>query len=189
MQVQNRKTINAHRALSQYIRPRLIDNARADFTKLFHGLDDTNIGDHIEQLIGGVIRTTAGNLAYDASPTELRDKLKKVVDEPDGTAKSEEPQVDENIVAHVLKLLEARLTMQELLAVKRILMSPPKRQSYDPGNQLSEDAAQVAYDARFPSAARIKIEPTCRPEPQRETQSSPSDYAKRWPNAMRIGQA
>ncbi len=186
--IRNQKTEQVHRALSRYLRPRLKNNAAVSFTQLFHNVDDRNIAAHVEDIIGGAIRLTCGALAYDASPTELRQKMKQAI-EADGTV-SKGGEVDEDIVDRVLRLLESRLTPSELMAVRAILTKPPEKRGEI--NMVGEDArnARLTYDARFPNAARVKIEPTCAPAPQRQSPpANPATYFERFPNARRIGQA
>ncbi|MBG0795858.1 hypothetical protein IYY11_21085 [Methylocystis sp. H62] len=190
MQVRNQKTEKVHRALRQFLAPKLRPGVHFDATPFLIGVHDGNLADRIDDVIGAVCRATSGDLVFDAVVPELRRNLKKAVDEPqpDGTTKGGE--VDEDIVAKVLALLEMRLTPSELSAVKTILMSKPSKGGrYDPGNDTAEDA-RIAYDQRWPDAARIRVEPSCTPAPQRQSPpASMSDYAKRFPNAMRIGQA
>lgn len=192
MQVRNQKVEKVHRALRDFLRPKLRPGFAFDATPFFIGIDDRNIADKLDDVVGAACRATSGDLAYDAVVPELRAKLKKAV-QPDGTAKSETPkgEVDPDIVDKVLTLLEARLTHSELMAVKQILLNPSKdKSSYDPGAMTAEDAknAKVAYDARFPGAARIRAEPAMTPAPQRQSPStSPSDYFRRFPSAQRIG--
>lgn len=190
--VRNTKTEKAHRALSQFLRPKLRPGANIEFTPLFVGVNDQNVAGKIDDVIGGAIRLTCGDLTCDAVVPELRRKLKQAVDEPDGTISKEAPPVDEDIVDRVLRLLESRLTPSELQAVKAILTKPPKTKNYDPANLTAEDArnARLAYDARFPNAARVKIEPSTAPAPQRQTTTpNPASYFERFPNARRIGLA
>ncbi|HEY8124195.1 MAG TPA: hypothetical protein VIF88_02075 [Methylocystis sp.] len=188
--IRNTQTEKVHRALSSYIRPRLKNNGAVDFTKLFCSLDDRNIVDHIDDILGGAIRLTAGELATDASPSELRDKMTEAA-KPDGTKKADNAgEVDEGVVAKVLMLLESRLTPSELMAVRDILRRPNKKKSaFDPSATTAEDAA-LAYDAyakRFPNGAKVRIEPVCAPEPQRAEAIDPAGYFERFPNARRIG--
>ena len=187
------KVERAHRVLAQYLDPRLQPGVSINWRPFLIGCDDRNVAQRIPEIVGAVCRATAGDLAMDSSVNELTRKLKEAV-EPDGT-KTEAPPVDEDIVNRVLLLLEARLTNSELLEVKRLLTEKKQRAPAHNPEQIGEDAksARLAFDAyagRFPSAARIKIEPTCAPAPQRQMQSSSmSDYAKRFPGALRIGQA
>lgn len=192
--VRNQRTERVHRALRQFLTPKLRPGADVEFTPLFYGVDDTNIAARIDDVIGGAIRLTAGDLVYDASTPALRAKLKEAVDEPqpDGTSKGGE--VDQSIIDRVLQLLEMRLTPTELQAVKAILMQPAKGKSaYDPGATTAEDAknAQLALDAyagRFPNAAKIRVEPSTAPAPQRQTATPDvAGYYSRFPNAQRIG--
>ena len=76
--------------------------------------------------------------------------------------------------------------------MKNILMQPSKKQraaSNDP-EQIGEDAknAKIAYDTRWPNAAKVRIEPTMTPEPMRQVTPDVAAYFERFPNARRIGQ-
>jgi hypothetical protein len=189
MYIRNTKTKAVHRALSGYLRPRLKDNRAVDFTPLFHNLHDGNIAGHVEDLIGGAIRLTAGALAYDASPTELRQTMKQALRHEDGTTMKNE---DGDVVEKVLELLAHKLLPHELAAVRQILTQrrTPSRKaaaaSRDPEMDVAEDIA--AFDHRFPSAARLAVEPVARPE--RQPQPASEDYEgfyARFPSTRRIG--
>jgi hypothetical protein len=84
----------------------------------------------------------------------------------------------------VLRLLEGRLLPSELLAVKDFLTQYDMREA-------AEDAAnaRIAYDARWPDATRIAVEPVLAPERRREVASNPDGYFARFPDAQRIGRA
>lgn len=186
--IRNTKTERVHRALAGYIRPKLKPGAAVEFTGAFAGVDDDNLMQHISHIAATAMRLTANQLAFDANPHELHKKMREAaVKNDDGT------EIDENIVEKVLAMLEHKLLPSELMAVRELLISKPKGKStFNPASLTAEDARnmQAAYDARFPSAAKIKIEPTMKPAPQRQTQQpSPSDYFKRFPDARRIGVA
>lgn len=190
--IRNSKTEKAHRVLRDFITPKLRPGFAFDATPFFFGIDDRNIADKIDDIVGAVARATSGDLVYDASTPELRRKLEAAVKEPDGTPTKEAPsEVDENIINRVLMLLEARLTPSELLAVKAILTQASKKQRgiVRGPEEIGEDA-RLAYDQRFPDAARLRVEPSCAPAPQRQAAAPDlSGYAARFPDAMRIGQA
>lgn len=188
--VRNSKTENVHRALARYIRPRLRRGADVEFTSCFAGIDDSNVEQHISQIAAAAMRMSAGSLVYDGNPHELHKAMRAATND-DGSTKEASSEVDENIIDRVLMLLESRLTPSELQAVRDILRKPAKKAGGL--NLVGEDArnARLAFDAyakRFPSAARTRIEPALKPE-QPPAAAASSDYATRFPSAMRIGLA
>ncbi|MBG0800785.1 hypothetical protein IYW40_04660 [Methylocystis sp. H4A] len=184
--IRNTKTERVHRAIAKYIRPKLRPGADVEFTPAFAGIDDDNVMQHISHIAAAAMRLTVNQLAFDASPHELHKKMREAAVEPDGTKSG----VDDDIVTKVLLALEHLLLPSELLAVRQILTAKSKRKSdYDPASLTAEDArlALDSYTKRFPDAAKIRVEPTCAPAPQRHAASSASDYFKRFPSAQRIG--
>ncbi len=181
------KVERTHNAAKKYLAARGAGNV--DLRAFFTGVDDQNIAANLASITGAIARATAGKLAFDASAPELQKAMRAAISEPDGTSKGSE--VDEDIIDRVLRLLESRLTPSELICVHDILMKPPKTKNYDPANLTAEDArnARLAYDARFPGAKHIVVEPSTSPVPQRQSQqpASPSDYFARFPDAKRIG--
>ncbi len=189
--VRNQKTEKAHRALSQFLRPRLRPGAAIEFTPLFVGVNDQNIAARLDDIVGGAVRMTCGDLTCDVAVPALRAKLKEAVETtPDGTKTETSNGIDQSIIDRILALLEMKLLPTELAAVRQILTEPSRKQRGPLRNpeEIGEDA-QIAFDRRFPGAKRIKIEPSFAPAPQQHAASSVSDYARRFPNAMRIGQA
>jgi hypothetical protein len=187
--VRNQKTKAVHRALSRYMRPKLRRGADIDFTPSFVGVDDSNIAQNLSHIAAAAMASAHDVMAFDANPHELNRKMREALHE-DGTMKHDE---NDDVVAKVLALLEGRLTPSELRAVHDILTrKTPSRKAAAPSRGLedvAEDAAaRVAFDARFPSAARVPIEPVARPE--RQPQPSPGNYEgffTRFPNARRVG--
>jgi hypothetical protein len=180
MQVQNQKVERAHRALAAYLRPKLRRGTNIEFTSAFVGSDDRNIAQRIPAIVADVMRLTHNELAQDADVAVASEKMRKAID--DQTC-----EVDESVVNKLMALLEHKLLPTELMAVREILTQQGKPSAFDPGGSVAEDAA-LGFNQRFPHASKIKIEPTCAPEPQRQTPSAdPDAFAKRFPNAMRIG--
>jgi hypothetical protein len=50
--IRNQKFEKVHRALSEFLRPKLRPGADVSFTPLFYGCDDTNIVARIDDVIG-----------------------------------------------------------------------------------------------------------------------------------------
>ncbi|MBG0796650.1 hypothetical protein IYX23_02925 [Methylocystis sp. L43] len=190
--IRNTKTEKAHRALRQFLTPKLRPGFALDCTPFFIGCDDGNIADRLDDVVGAVCRATSGDLTCDVAVPELKRKMKNAVEE-DGTKNETSNGVDQSVVDRVMALLEMKLLPTELAAVKQILTQPSKKQraASNSPEDIGEDAknAKIAYAARFPSAARIKIEPVCTPEPQRQVTPDIDGYARRFPGAMRIRQA
>lgn len=188
------KVEKAHNVLAAYLAPRLQPGVKIDCRPFFVGVDDRNIAANLSSIVGAVCRATAGELAMDANVPELHKKMKQAVEDDGTTTTKEASGVDQSIIDKVMTLLEARLTHSELCAVKQILTAKPKRQEGPARNpeEIGEDArnAQLALDAyaaRFPNAAKIRVEPSTAPAPQQHAASSASDYFKRFPDARRIG--
>lgn len=188
--IRNQKTEKAHRAVSEYIRPKLRPGVAFDATPFFIGVDDRNIADKIDDIVGAACRTTSGDLVHDAVVPELKRKLNEAVNEPDGTT-VKGGEVDESIVDRILALLEHKLLPTELMAVRQILAQPSKKQRAASNDleEVGEDArnARVAYAARWPNAAKIKREPSYAPAPTQQTPPDVAAYFARFPNAARIG--
>jgi hypothetical protein len=213
-------TIKSQRALDvleRYIRPRMRRGVDFNARPLFYGIDDNNVARKLDDIIGGAIRLTTGDLALDANAPELKREMRKAIGESDRTivAKSSStkrapqnnpqepaPDFEESKIEQVLELLQHRLLPGELAAVREMLLKPSRKSQArhpDGTEAIKEDyaedaAARVAFEKRFPSAMRIVVEPTARPETPRHAspamdERSVSDFFKRFPGAARIGQA
>jgi hypothetical protein len=210
--IRNQKVENAHRALRQFLTPKLRPGFALDCTPFFIGCDDGNIADKLDDVVGAVCRATSGDLTCDVAVPELKRKMKAAVDEPEAKtetkAKSEAPPVDESVVNRVLALLEMKLLPTELAAVRQILTEPSKKQRAIVRSEkdLGEDQMTIKhvqpskktvddYASRFPNAMKIKREPSYAPVPApmlavdgKQTAPDPAGYASRFPSAMRIRQ-
>lgn len=104
-------------------------------------------------------------------------------------------------ISRVLMLLEARLTPLELDAVKQILAARSMRpaEPRDP-EQIGEDGwprrrprvaerAQLAFDQRYPEAARIGVEPDYAAPRRKASATALVGFNSRYPDARRIGVA
>lgn len=182
----NRKTERAHRALSAYLRPKLRRGADVEFVSAFVDANDENIRRRIPEIIENVMRLTHGELAYDANPDDLHKRMRAAIDDED---QEKGNVMDDDVIRRVLQLLQSRITPSELAAVYKILTTPePKPKPKPTGSlRMTAEDARLGYDARFPSASRIGIEPACRAEPQRQMRSNPAGYFERFPDARRIG--
>ena len=99
------KTEKAHRVLSQFLRPKLRPGADIEFTPLFVGVNDQNITDRLDDIVGGAVRLTCGDLTCNVAVPELKRKLKQAVEE-DGTRKETSNGIDQSVIDRVLLLLE-----------------------------------------------------------------------------------
>jgi hypothetical protein len=193
--------------LERYIRPRLRRGVDFNAAPLFYGIDDNNVAGKLDDILGGAIRLTTGDLALDANAPQLKREMRKAIGESDRTvAKTkrapennpqEPPQgseFEEQKIAAVMELLRHRLLPHEMLAVRELLLKPSRKaHARHPDGTTpttpdhAEDAAAIsAFAARFPSAMRIKVEPDVRPETPRHLQSNAQEFFKRYPNAARI---
>jgi hypothetical protein len=209
--IANQRTERAHRALHEFLQPKLRPGFALDATPFLIGITDENIVAKIDDVVGAICRATSGDLVCDVSAPELKRKMKQAVEEPDGTSKETKGEIDQNIIDRILTLLECRLTPSELMAVKSILMKPAKDQHQQRGavrhpDELGEDVMtkyvqpskkdRDDYASRFPGAMRIKREPACTPVPApmlavdgKQVTADPGAYFERFPSARRITQA
>jgi hypothetical protein len=187
--VRNKKVERVHRALSSYLRPRLRKGVDIEFTSAFVGADDENIDRRIPAIIADVMALTASELAMDASEKDLFARMHAAIADEGETNVS----MPEEIVKRILTFLQPKLTPDELRHVFELLMRQPQKALHDDGTikpDVAEDAAaRTAFAKRFPSAARIRIEPDIKPETSRHATSDPAAFFKRYPGAARIGQA
>jgi hypothetical protein len=188
--INNRRVEKAHRALSAYLRPRLRKGVDVEFTSAFVGADDENIDARLPAIIDEVARLTHGELAMDASEKDLFARMHAAIAD-EGTTNMSMP---DEIVKKVLTFLQPKLTPDELRHVFELLMRELPKALHDDGTiklDTAEDArnAQGAFDQRYPSAKRIRIEPDIKPEQPRHATPDPAGFFARFPNARRIGQA
>jgi hypothetical protein len=198
------KTERVRDTLEQYVRPRMRRGVDFNAAPLFVGVNDQNVAAHIDDILGGAIRLTTGDLAHDANVPELKRKLKQAIGDnseskPSTTKRapnnSQAPQESEfeAKVAKVLALLEHKLLPTELMAVRELLLSPSTKSRHPDGTEAikpdyAEDA-RIAFNRRYPDAKRIVVEPNIKPETQPVTASDPSAFFARFPDAKRIGLA
>jgi hypothetical protein len=201
------KVAKAQDAIDQFLRPKLRRGFDFDPRPLFVGLNDRNVADHIDSIVGAVCRATSGDLASDAVVPELQRKLKEAVGDnteskPSTKRAPNNPQApeqgsafEEERIAMVLELLRHRLLPTELMAVRELLLSPSTKsltRHPDGSTPIKEDYAEdarLAFDRRYPDAKRIVVEPNIRPEQAPATASDPRAFFERYPGAARIGRA
>jgi hypothetical protein len=192
MRIQNTKTERAFRTLNAYLRPKLRRAANIEFTSAFVGANDSNIARRIPQIVEDVMLLTHGELAMDADASALHRRMRAAIDD-DGTPATE---TGDDVVDEVLELLAHKLLPHELAAVRQILTqrrTPSRKAAATQRNvgDVAEDiATQAAFDHRFPSAARLSVEPVARPERQPQPASGNlADFYTRFPSTRRIGLA